>query len=322
MRKLGIFFMVVTLFSLISGGSVFAHEVWLEVDGDLEEGSELQIDVMWGHFGDEVEELNYEDYSLYVMTPDKEVQEIEVEEEGLHGRGYFTPSTEGEHIIYTKRKPSVYSPGEGQMINNMHMGKTILPIGVGEKIYSENVDLPLDIIPEMSSKDLSEGNFEGKVLLEGDTVEGANVSAYGPDDEAMMEESDSEGGFSFNLGDEGRWLIKANVSMEDSGTLDGEEYNEVSKTVTMLVDREKLQHVAAQVEDDAGDEVDEEDDNEATEAETELEDKSDEREEAGAGAGDGEGGSGNEIMFLIVGLLLGGAIGIFSGVFFTKKANS
>ena len=320
MKKLGIFFMVVIIFSLISGRSVFAHEVWLEVDGDLEEGSELQIDVTWGHFGGEVEELNHEDYSLFVMTPDEGIQEIELEEDGLHARGYYTPSSEGEHIIYAKRDAGTYSPEEGLVINNIHMGKVILPVGADEEIYFESVDLPLDIVPEMSSIDFIEGTFEGKVLLEGDPVEGANISAYGPDDETLMEESDSEGKFSLELADEGRWLVKANVSMEDSGTLNGEEYNEVSKTVTMLVDREQLQQVAAQVEDDAGDEVDEVDDSEGTDAE--VEDESDDVEEAAAEAGDGEGGSGNEIMFLIVGLLLGGAIGIFSGVFFTKKANS
>ncbi|WP_026675584.1 DUF4198 domain-containing protein [Alkalihalobacterium bogoriense] len=220
-------------FSFIPKG--LAHELFIQIQEDQSSG-ELQIDVLWGHIRDFVDEGNYENYKLQVRYPDGSVESLPLEKIGVQARAYFQPTKEGEYVFWAERKPSTYTPDGGDTQLSLQMAKTIFYKGDGDETSQQPTNLALEVVPTNSLSNFTTGFFEGQVLLDGEAVSHAIISGYGPKGEVLEGESDENGLFELNLSSSGEWLIKANVRTDEEGVLDGEEYIKTSRTSTFLLD--------------------------------------------------------------------------------------
>ncbi len=224
--------MVILILSTAFGGAVTAHELWIEVE-KMPDGEELKIDVMWGHIGDFLDSASHEDYELFVRTPGGQTQMLELERIGVQGRAYFDAQESGQYLFWALRQPGTFTPGSGITTLSVQLAKSVYQHGDGPGTAGDPTDILLEIIPETDLAGFSGGSFEGIVLLEGEPVE-AVISAYGPSNETLEGESSADGSFELDLNNPGIWLVKANVSTEDEGTHDGEEYGAVSRTTTLV----------------------------------------------------------------------------------------
>ncbi|OIJ14136.1 hypothetical protein BKP35_08030 [Anaerobacillus arseniciselenatis] len=237
-RTLTFIFIATLFFTLFLTPKAFAHELFIEVKEDRQTG-ELRIDVLWGHIRDFLEVANYEDFELFVRDPGGNVEQLELEGIGVQGRAHLIPQTEGEYVFLANRKAGTYTPGDGITRLSVQMAKTVYHVGDGPETVSQPVDLLLDIVPETSVKNFDIGTFKGNVLLNGSTIAEATVTAYGPKDEILEGTTDSDGAFEFEITSNGQWLLKANIETEESGNVDGGDYELTSRTSTLLIDNTK-----------------------------------------------------------------------------------
>lgn len=224
-------FIFLLVFLLAS--SVSAHEMWIEVE---EAEGEMKVEVLWGHIGDFLDRASHEDYQVFVRFPDGTVEKLEMEGIGVQARTYVLPQEEGEYVFWATRNPGTFTPGDGVTTLSVQMAKSVAQYGEGPGTADEPVDILLEIIPEVDLDSFTSGKFQGTVLLEGSPAAGAAISAYGPGDRALEEESDADGSFQLDLDVPGTWLIKANVTTEEEGTHEGEDYGRTSHTTTLLID--------------------------------------------------------------------------------------
>ncbi|WP_171038060.1 DUF4198 domain-containing protein [Aquibacillus sediminis] len=231
---LSIFFFLL-LFCLFVPG-VHAHELYIDVE-EFSEREELRVDVVWGHIRDYMSEASHKDYQLSVRYPDGEEEQLELEAAGVSARAYVPISDEGDYIFWAERKQSTYTPDDSDTTQlSSQMAKLAYHVGDGNTTAEDPVDLELEIIPEINIADFSTGRLEGQVTLNGEPVGETTVTAYGPEHEVLEQVSDQDGKFTFDVQSTGKWLIKANVVLEESGSIDGEEYEETSHTSTLLLD--------------------------------------------------------------------------------------
>ncbi len=246
-KTLSFTFLAAIIFTLLLSPKAFAHELFIEVKEDRASG-ELQVDVLWGHIRDFLDQANYENYELYVREPDGNVKQLELEGIGVQARAHFNPQTEGEYVFWANRIPSTYTPGDGITRLSVQMAKHIVQVGDGPETSSQPVDLLLDIVPETSVKNFELGTFKAEVLLEGEPIADATVTAYGPNDEIFEGTTDSDGAFEFELTSNGQWLLKANIQTEESGTVNDVDYELTSRTSTLLLDNSNEVKSATQSE--------------------------------------------------------------------------
>lgn len=230
-RKLAVVFVFLLVLQLSFPAS--AHELWIEVE---DKGEELQVEVLWGHIGDYLDEANIDDYRLFVRYPSGSVDELALERIGVQGRTFFSPVEEGEYVFWAEREPGTYTPGEGVTTLSVQTAKHLFHFGDGPGTGDQPVEMVLEIVPVTDLSEFAHGTLEGKVLWEGEPAAGAAVSAYGPGDRVLEAESDADGFFTLELDVPGTWLVKGNITAEEEGELDGEEYGMASRTTTLLID--------------------------------------------------------------------------------------
>ncbi|MFN7251459.1 MAG: DUF4198 domain-containing protein [Anaerobacillus sp.] len=233
MKKL-IFLTTFVLF-LIFAPKAFAHELFIQVQED-KASNELQIDVLWGHLRDFLDQANYENYELFVRYPSGEVEQLDLEKIGVQARAFIPATEKGEYVFWATRKPGTYTPDDGVTRLSLQMAKTVHQVGSGNETASEPVGLMLEIVPETSLGNFTKGKLKGKVLLESEPLAEATITAYGPDGELLEGVSANDGFFEFDLQSNGEWLIKASFQTEEAGILEDTEYELVGRTTTLLVD--------------------------------------------------------------------------------------
>ncbi|MFV8828695.1 DUF4198 domain-containing protein [Alkalihalobacterium sp. APHAB7] len=197
--------------------------------------------MLWGHIRDFIDAGNYENYKLQVRYPDATVETLPLEKIGVQARVYFQPTEEGEYVFWAERKPSTYTPDGGETQLSLQMAKTTFYKGDGGETSSQPTDLALEVIPTNSLKSFTTGVLQGQVLLEGEAVPDAAISAYGPQGEVLEGVSDADGHFELELSSRGEWLIKANVRTDDGGVLEDEDYTKTSRTSTFLINTENAE---------------------------------------------------------------------------------
>lgn len=234
-KTLTLTFMALLFFVLLITPKAFAHELFIDIKEDRVTG-ELQIDVLWGHIRDFLDNANHENYELFVKDPEGNVSQLELEKIGVQARAFLTPQVDGEYVFWANRAPGTYTPGDDITRLSVQMAKTVYQVGTGNEIASEPTGLLLEIVPETSLSNFHTGNVNGIVLYEGNPLADAVVTAYGPKDEILEGTTDADGAFDFNLTSTGKWLIKANFETDESGTLNEDEYERTSRTTTLLID--------------------------------------------------------------------------------------
>ncbi|MBU8906363.1 DUF4198 domain-containing protein [Desertibacillus haloalkaliphilus] len=232
--NLRIFVLVmIFLFTLVPKG--FAHELFIVVDEEV--GSEeLEVDVLWGHLRDFVDNTDLEDYQLHVKHPNGKIESLELEAVGVHARSFVSPPEEGSYVFWATRTPRPYSPDDETTILSNHMAKTIYQVGEGNGSPSITENLTLEINPEVDLTSFTTGTFTAQVMYDGEVAANAIVSAYGPSGEILEETTDEDGMFLFEIETEGQWLFKATVDMDEAGEVNGEEYESISNTTTLIID--------------------------------------------------------------------------------------
>lgn len=233
MKKAFVFTIFILL--LLIPSKVFAHELFIQVK-EGEASSELQVDVLWGHLRDFLDQANYEDYELYVRYPNGETELLELEKIGVQARAFVDADEEGEYVFWANRMPSTYTPGDGETRLSVQMAKATHQVGGANLTTDEPIGLLLEIVTEESLADFKTGKVKGSVLFEGEAIPDVTLNAYGPKGEHLEGVSAEDGTFEFNFQSNGEWLMKASVETEEAGSLEGEEYELIGRTSTLLVD--------------------------------------------------------------------------------------
>ena len=235
LKKGALFATVLLVFTLFIGTSAFAHELWIEVE-EAPEGGELKVDIMWGHIRDFLDRASYENYELFVRTPEGQVNQLELEGIGVQARAYVEAGQQGQYVFWALRNPGTFTPGNGITTLSVQKAKTVYQHGEGSGTAGEPVDMLLEIVPETDLTTFSGNEFKGIVLFEGSPAVSATISAYGPSDEVLESETSGDGHFELTLDSPGIWLIKANIASDEEGNYDGEDYGKVSRTSTLVFD--------------------------------------------------------------------------------------
>lgn len=233
MKKM--FALIIFIVLLLISPTAFAHELFIQVEED-QTSNELRVDVLWGHLRDFLDQANYEDYDLYMRAPNGETKQLELEKIGVQGRSYLNASEKGEYLFWATRAPGTYTPEDGVTRLSVQMAKAIHQVGSGRQTANQPVGLPFEIVPEDSLADFKTGKVTARVLLDGEPLSGATLSAYGPEGELLEDVSAEDGTFAFDFQSHGEWLIKASFQTEESGTLDDTEYEVIGHATTLIVD--------------------------------------------------------------------------------------
>ncbi|MUK88543.1 DUF4198 domain-containing protein [Ornithinibacillus sp. L9] len=236
MRKSFVIFLIVVCSLFIYLPQVSAHELFIQVD-EFEDSGELRVDILWGHIRDYVSESSPTDYQLFVRYPDGAVEQLNLEEAGVYSRAYVPIKKEGTYTFWALREKSTYTPEDEDVTQlSNHMAKIVHHVGNENTNTEEAVNMEFEIVPSTDISDFSTGSFSGNILLDNSAVSEATVIAYGPKHEILETTTDEKGSFQFELESEGKWLIRANLIEEESGSINGEDYDVISNTSTFLLD--------------------------------------------------------------------------------------
>ncbi|RXJ00309.1 DUF4198 domain-containing protein [Anaerobacillus alkaliphilus] len=229
--------LIVTLLmiSLLIAPKAFAHELFIQVKED-QTSNELQVDVLWGHLRDFIDQGNPDNYELFVKLPNGQTKQLEMERIGVQARAFIPASETGQYVFWAMRKPSTYTPGDEPTRLSLQRAKTVYHVGSGDNITNHPVGLDLEIIPETNLAIFNQGLLKGNVLFEGNPQSNVTVTAYGPAGEHFEGVTGADGAFEFNLRSNGEWLIKASFQTDESGTLDDTDYELTGRTTTLIFD--------------------------------------------------------------------------------------
>ena len=230
-RKITTALLVLLLLNIIFAFPVSAHELWIQVD---KEDSELKVEVLWGHIRDFLDNADHNDYQLFVRFPQGKVEELPLEGVGVQARAYLTPGEEGQYVFWAERVPSTFTPGGGVPTLSVQQAKTVFQVGEGPGTAETPAGMLLEIVPDTDLQAFSTGTFAGQVFLQDKAAAGANISAYGPGGETITVQTGQDGSFSISLDNPGLWLVKANVTSDEEGTLGQVQYEAVSRTATLV----------------------------------------------------------------------------------------
>lgn len=221
----------------ILAGAAMAHEVWIDVQETA--GDTLEINVIWGHFPDQLDPADPEDYSLFVVNPDGDVNELELKAAGQMLRSIYTPEQPGEYVFRAVRQPGTYAPQDGPVTLSVQAAKAY-HLRADDTSAQRPAGNAIEIVPVHDLRGFRGGLFAGRILVDGEPAPGATVSAY-DDGLHVSVTTDENGMFSLDLDGGGTWLIKANIQEETGGEIEGEEYGRTSRTATLTLNLPKWQ---------------------------------------------------------------------------------
>ncbi len=218
----------------------YGHEVWIEVGESnvAADGADFDVSLYWGHFPDDLDAIDSDAYALYVRRPDGEVEELELEPDEKRLTGSYVPPSNGQYVFWAVRRPSTFAPADGPITLSIQTAKTVhdVPAHSGTR---QPVEKAVEIVPNNDLRGFKGGYAEFQILLDGQPAPNAAVSLYGTDGTELSTRSEQDGVVGFNIPSGGQWLVKANLRGDEAGDLDGEEYDAVSRTATLLLSSDK-----------------------------------------------------------------------------------
>jgi len=221
---------------LLFSPTASAHELFIQLD---EQEGELRVDVLWGHIRDYVDVATHEDYQLFVRDPNGDTEQLDMENIGVHARSYVPITEEGTYTFWATREPGTHSPEDGLTQQSIQMAKAVYSTGNGQSNTDESVDMDLEIIPTTELDHFTGGEFTGTIEFDGEPSTDTELIAYGPEGEVLDTTADDEGNFNFTLDSQGQWLIKGNLVVDEAGSLNGEDYDEIGYTSTLIIDTQE-----------------------------------------------------------------------------------
>ena len=241
MKMSGIVTLILCSLFLFFNAVSYGHEVWIEVsesDAGTEAKAELEVSLFWGHFPDDLDAVEVEAYELSVRRPDGEVEELELEPDEKKLSASYLPPSHGQYVFWAVRRPSTFAPADGPLTLSIQTAKAVYDVPAFCST-EEPVEKAIEIVPKSDMKGFKGGYAEFKVLLDGQPAPDAAVNLYGTDGTELSESSDQDGIFGFDIPPGRRWLVKANLREEDTGEVDGDEYEAVSRTATLCLTSEE-----------------------------------------------------------------------------------
>ncbi|MFA1819144.1 DUF4198 domain-containing protein [Virgibacillus oceani] len=239
MRKIALLLGLTLAFSLfLFTKEASAHELFIQVE-EFSDSEELRVDVIWGHIRDYTDIADIEDLALHVQYPNGDTAPLDLEEVGVQARSIVPITEDGTYTFWATREPSTYTPDSGITQLSNQTAKLIHHVGSEASSDDDSIELDLEIVPESDTNNFSTGTFTGTIYLDGEQAENAIISAYGPEWEVLETTSDKDGKFELAFNSLGEWLIKANMELDEAGTIDNEDYEVHSLTTTLLVDNEQ-----------------------------------------------------------------------------------
>lgn len=189
------------LMVFVLSSAALAHNVFVEVPLQVEEGEELEFKSFYSNPDDPIEERDMTPLELAVRLPDGTMQDIDMDQHATYYQTVKTFEQSGEYVFILEREPYQHRTTEIR-----DFGKSIVWTGE-ERPEHEELGLPLEISP-LSVTDMAEkGSVEVQVLYDGEPLPGAemrvhtSLEPYGRiyDPDFPRVEADDEGVFQLDL---------------------------------------------------------------------------------------------------------------------------
>lgn len=239
---------VLTMFLLGMGAtSALAHEVFFKLDADGEVGQEHKIDLLWGHFPDDIDpESAYFNAipggDLYVVTPTGERVDLELEQLSDRYQATFTPEVGGDHLVIFNHYRGVldWTHGEPQGMQSIETAaKAFIDVHGDEDIeaWDQVAGLNLEIKALVDVGHLhTDEEMLGQLLYKGEPLANVEVQAVSVEEEVLELITDSDGKFSFIPQTEGPWMMKVAYFDDQITEVDGEDVIGARYTLTAFID--------------------------------------------------------------------------------------
>lgn len=267
---------VLLIFTLIfsMGSMTFAHELYFV---DLKEGTmgePYNIKLIWGHFpGTPDPESSYFNHvgngRLYVLTPEGQEIDIEMEKQTDHYSASFIPETGGDFQIIFKHDRGIidWKHGEPQGFQHINtLAKAYIPVDGEPDIHAydkpANLDLEIIALTDIGHFHLGD-EFKAVIKYLGEPLANQSVTIVSPT--AEYEEvfanvtTDENGVFSFVPNDENTWMLKVGLFDDQRGGIqDDQEYIGTRYTLTtffFIHDHEEDEEVTEGTSNDVVNEV-------------------------------------------------------------------
>jgi LPXTG-motif cell wall-anchored protein len=244
------FILVVTLaliLVLATTGAVFAHEAYLNINDDIEVGTETEIRVYWGHFPDTPDPQSAYFSQLpngrfIIIEPDGTQRALTLEAQDEFYVARFTPTQAGDHWAVFSHNRGIIDWTHGEPAGNQLIwtdAKALLDVHGDDEVvaFSRLSGHDFEILPLVDGGHIHAGeDYMGQVLYFGKPVEGVTVLYYGPDDITGETVTGAGGTFAFPLTEEGNWLVKITYFDGDrAGNFEGTDIVGARYTTTLLL---------------------------------------------------------------------------------------
>ncbi len=157
-------------FLLLSAGVGQAHYLWLEGPAIAAEDEQVQVEVHWGHLGDEG---GITDVNVYSRRPDGRREVLKAFDRENYQAVTLQLSGPGDYWLYTVRPPSVYQRTLGHF-----SAKHLLRVGyTDDAAWEKPVGTLLEVVPLAHPHSLDDGDvLPVRILFEGSPLVGAVVT--------------------------------------------------------------------------------------------------------------------------------------------------
>lgn len=237
------------IFALTISSSAVAHELWFDLDAEGEVGKEQVIKLKWGDFGQFLDPRSrYFDAiaegELWVLTPDGQRIDLELQELPDRYEARFTPQIGGDHqvIFYHDRGVLDWQHGGPQgMQSAANMTKAFIDVEADDEIeaWDQVADLDFEIKALTDIGHLHTGaEVKGQLLYLGEPLADNNLLIYYPGgqyEEPLRLNTDQDGKFSFKVDVSGPWLIKTGYFDDSIEEIAGEAVIGARFTYTMVI---------------------------------------------------------------------------------------
>ncbi|MBS4025880.1 MAG: DUF4198 domain-containing protein [Clostridia bacterium] len=234
------------VFSFLVSTWALAHELWFQLDPDGEAGQEHMIELIWGHFPDNIDpESAYFNSigkgELWVLTPKGERIDLELTKRADRYQAKFTPKIGGDYqvIFYHNRGVLDWAHSEPEGIQSIETAaKAYIDVHDEEEteIWDQLVGLPFEIkaITDVGHLHARE-EMESQLLYNGKPLAGVAISVLSPGEAVLELTTDANGIFKFTPDVEGPWLIKAAYFDNSVTQVAGQDVIGARNSLTMLV---------------------------------------------------------------------------------------
>lgn len=230
------------LFSVIlccSMQALFAHAIWIETVTSGKIGQPQEVNVFLGEYADNERDStqnwfsNMQAFTLYLVTPDGQKEQLTCVPAGNHFTATFTPKVAGAHLLSIDH--TVATNYDGSKIHYYALG--LVKVN-GSLKGIENLQTYTDFAllanhskaPKLHQPEKVQLSYKKAVPADGD------VTIQSPEGWAKKIKTDQQGDITFSPAWAGRYMLEGTYTEAASGEHDGKEFKKVWHCVTLCMD--------------------------------------------------------------------------------------